>query len=70
MPETAEASDNRDFQTTIGDLRKLYGVDFAKGCADNEKIADVARKEPSLMSVIRHHETKESSRGCQTKPMS
>ena len=70
MPETAETSDNRDLQATIGDLRKLYGVDFAKGCADNEKIADVARKEPSLMSVIRHHETKESSRGCQTKPMS
>jgi hypothetical protein len=58
MPKTPETSDNREFQATIGDLRKLYGVDFAKGCADNEKIADVARRQPSVMRVIRHHETK------------
>jgi hypothetical protein len=64
MPETAR---NRDpvtrgkkyqQQTTIGDLRKLYGADFAKGCADSEKIADVVQKRPSLMRVIRHRELK------------
>ncbi len=58
MPETAETSDKKYLQTTIGDLRKLYGADFAKGCADTEKIADVARKQPSLMRVIRRYERK------------
>jgi len=57
MPGTAsETSDKKYVQTTIGDLRKLYGVNFAKGCDDNEKIADVIQKQPSLMRVIRHHE--------------
>ncbi len=51
-----ETSDKKYLQTTIGDLRKLYGANFAKGCADNESIADVARKRPSLMRVIRNHE--------------
>jgi hypothetical protein len=41
-----------------GDLRKIYGADFAKGCADDEKIPDVLRKRPSLRNVIRHHEAK------------
>jgi hypothetical protein len=45
-------------ETTIGDLRRLYGPEFARGCADNEKIADVLRKIPSLMRVIRHRERK------------
>jgi hypothetical protein len=63
MPETArnpgpETSDKKCFQTTIGDLRKLYGPGFAKGCSDSEKITDVVRKQPSLMRVIRHHELK------------
>jgi hypothetical protein len=63
MPETArnpdsESSERKYLQTTIGDLRKLYGVDFAKGCEDDEKIADVVRKQPSLMRVIRHRERK------------
>ncbi len=44
MPQTTETSDSREFQASIGDLRKLYGVDFAKGCADNEKIADRGAK--------------------------
>jgi hypothetical protein len=63
MPETernsdTESSENKYLQTTIGDLRKVYGVDFAKGCSDGEKITDVIRKEPSLMRVIRQHERK------------
>jgi hypothetical protein len=63
MPETApnphtENSERKFLQTTIGDLRKLYGGDFAKGCNDNDKIADVIQKQPSLMRVIRHHERK------------
>ncbi len=72
MPETAPDSDNENsdkkyLQTTIGDLRKLYGADFAKGCADNEKIVDVARKQPSLMRVIRHHERKRFEQILQSK---
>jgi hypothetical protein len=49
-------------QTTIGDLRKTYGADFAKGCADDEKIADVLPKQPSLRKVIRHHEARRFER--------
>jgi hypothetical protein len=45
-------------ETTIGDLRRLYGPEFAKGCADNEKMADVVRKQPSLIRVIRRRELK------------
>ncbi len=61
MPETArhhetDISDRKYQQTTIGDLRKTYGADFAKGCADNEKLPDVLHKMPSLRNVIRHHE--------------
>jgi hypothetical protein len=45
MPETArhpdmEMSTKKYCETTIGELRKTYGADFAKGCADNERIAD------------------------------
>ena len=63
MPETApnpdtERRERKYVQTTIGDLRKLYGPHFAKGRGDNEKIADVIQKQPSLMRVIRHHERK------------
>jgi hypothetical protein len=63
MPQTARNSDpdtsnKKYFETTIGDLRKLYGTGFAKGYEDNEKIADVIRKQPSLMTVIRHYERK------------
>jgi hypothetical protein len=40
MPETArhretEVSDKKYCETTIGELRKTYGADFAKGCANN-----------------------------------
>jgi len=63
MPETArhretEVSDKKYCETTIGELRKTYGADFAKGCADNEKMADVLRKQPSLRRVIRDREAR------------
>jgi hypothetical protein len=63
MPKAAphpdpEISKKKYLETTIGDLRKLYGADFAKGCADNEKITAVVRKNPSLMRVIRRRELK------------
>jgi hypothetical protein len=45
-------------QTTIGDLRKTYGSDFAKGCADNEKLVDVLLKLPSLRQLIRKYEAR------------
>src|SRR5437588_5493910 len=41
-----------------GELRKIYGADFAEGCADNEKIADMLRKLPSLRKVIREREAR------------
>ena len=63
MPEAAphhdtEISNKKYCETTVGDLRKTYGADFAKGCADNEKIADVLRKMPSLRRVIREREAR------------
>jgi hypothetical protein len=56
-PDT-EVSDKKYCETTIGELRKTYGADFAKGCADNEKITDVLRKMPSLRRVIREREAR------------
>jgi hypothetical protein len=58
MPKAAphpdpDISKTKYSETTIGDLRRLYGPGFAKGCKDNERIADVVRKQPSLMRVIR-----------------
>jgi hypothetical protein len=63
MPETVrhrdtETSNKKYCETTIGELRKTYGADFAKGCADNEKIADVLRKLPLLRRVIREREAR------------
>jgi hypothetical protein len=63
MPERArhretEASDKKYCETTIGELRKTYGADFAKGCADNEKLTDVLPKLPSLRRVIRDREAR------------
>jgi hypothetical protein len=47
MPGTGnsdtESDETKYLQTTIGDLRKVYGVDFAKGCCDGEKVTDVVR---------------------------
>jgi hypothetical protein len=61
MPESARRSDgdirNKKYcETTVGELRKTYGADFAKGCADNEKMTDVLRKLPSLRRLIRDRE--------------
>jgi hypothetical protein len=63
MPETArnpdpESSERKYQQTTIGDLRRLYGPGFAKGCKDSEKMADVVERRPSLMRIIRSRELK------------
>jgi len=60
MPETARRNETEQsyLQTTIGDLRRRYGADFAQGCADNETIPDVLRKLPSLRQVIREHEAR------------
>jgi hypothetical protein len=63
MPETArhrdtENSNKKYCEITIGELRKTYGADFAKGCGDNEKITDVVRKMPSLRTVIRDREAR------------
>jgi len=45
--------------TLIGTLRKTYGPDFAKGCAEDEKLSDILATlgEPSLSHLIRDHET-------------
>jgi hypothetical protein len=66
MPETehkpstdiSDITERKYLQTTIGDLRKLYGVDFARGCADAAKITDVIWKQPSFMRIIPYHEKK------------
>ena len=63
MPEAAphhdtEMSKKKYCETPYGELRKTYGADFAKGCADNEKITDVLRKLPSLRRVIRDREAR------------
>jgi hypothetical protein len=51
-PDT-EISHKKYGETTIGELRRTYGADFAEGCADHEKLVDVLRKLPSLRGVIR-----------------
>jgi hypothetical protein len=56
-----ETRERKYLQATIGDLRKLYGANFAKGCAESEKIADVVQRRPSFMKLIRYHETKRNS---------
>ena len=43
-------------QALIGEMRRRYGADFAKGFADNERLIEVLRKLPSLRRVIRDHE--------------
>lgn len=40
----------------IGALRKTYGPNFAKGCADNERLSEVLAKDASLRRVIRDHQ--------------
>ena len=45
--------------TLIGTLREKYGAMFAKGCLDQEKLADVLHKldEHSLSELLRDNET-------------
>jgi hypothetical protein len=59
-----EISRRKYQQTTIGDLRKLYGVDFAKDCAEKEKVADVVQRRPSFKKLIRYHERKPNRTKC------
>jgi hypothetical protein len=42
----------------IGALRKTYGPNFAKGCADHENLSDIIATldELSLSQLIRDHE--------------
>ena len=42
----------------IGALRKTYGPNFAKGCADHENLSDIVATldELSLSQLIRDHE--------------
>ena len=44
--------------TLIHTLRKTYGANFAKDCADKEKLSDVLWKldEPSLSKLVRDYE--------------
>ena len=43
--------------TLIRTLRQAYGVNFAKDCADDEKLSDVLAKldEPSLFKLVRDY---------------
>jgi hypothetical protein len=52
--------------TLIGTLRRHYGADFAKGCADNEKLSDVLHKidEPSLSKLVRDEEAGKLEKVC------
>jgi hypothetical protein len=52
--------------TLIGTLRKTYGVDFAKGCAESDRLSDVLHKmdEPSLGKLVRDHEAGKLERIC------
>ncbi len=44
--------------TLIRTLRKTYGANFAKDCADEEKLSDVLAKldKPSLSRLVRDYE--------------
>jgi len=44
--------------TLIRTLRKTYGSDFAKGCADDEQLSDILATldEQTLSRLIRDHE--------------
>jgi hypothetical protein len=63
MPQTARnnpdpETSHKYFETTLADLRKRYGPDFAKGYPDNEKLADAVKRQPALMEIIRRCERK------------
>ena len=54
--------------TLIRTLRKTYGPDFAKGCADDEKLSDILATlgEPSLSHLIRDHEAGKLEQICRS----
>jgi hypothetical protein len=53
-------TNNRQFHhgahMLAGALRKTYGPNFAKGCADNERLSEVLARDESLRQEIRDHE--------------
>jgi hypothetical protein len=53
--------------TLVGTLRKTYGVDFAKGCAESDRLSDVLHKmdEPSLSKLVLDHEAGKLERICE-----
>jgi hypothetical protein len=53
--------------TLVGTLRKSYGVDFAKGCAESNRLSDVLHKmdEPSLSKLVHDHEAGKLERICE-----
>ena len=68
-------TNNRQFHhgahMQVGALRKTYGPNFAKGCADNERLSEVLAKDASLRRVIRDHEAgkfEQISRGWKPGP--
>src|SRR5438105_48617 len=54
--KTGEVS-RKHGNTLIRTLRKTYGSDFAKGCADDEKLSDILATldEQTLSHLIRDH---------------
>lgn len=53
--------------TLVGTLRKTYGVTFALGCRDDEKLSDVLHKidEHSLGGLLRDHQRGKLDRICE-----
>ena len=52
----------------IGALRKTYGPNFAKGCADHENLSDIIATldELSLSQLIRDHEAGKLEQICRS----
>ena len=52
--------------TLLGTLRKTYGTDFAKDCAESDRLSDVLHKmdEPSLSKLVRDHESGKLEQAC------
>jgi hypothetical protein len=51
--KNGEISSKKNGNTLVGTLRKFYGADFAKGCAESDRLSDVLHKmdEPSLSKL-------------------
>ncbi len=52
--------------TLVRTLRKTYGVRFAEGCQDDEKLSAVLHKldEPSLTALVRDHNAGKLADAC------